>query len=76
MTISMDNSKKFDLEKFMKGAIAKTSYGAKAKFGTISRDRLIVQFTSTIGVTTQETYQLNGKKYKNATSPFDLVEMV
>lgn len=66
----------FDLEQFKNGVIAKTSYGATAKFATISRDRLIVQFTTLYGITSQETYQLNGKKYKNTDSPFDLVSMV
>ena len=66
----------FNLEQFKNGALAKTSYGATAKFATISRDRLIVHFTSLIGLETQENYQLDGRKYKNSTSPFDLVEMV
>lgn len=65
---------KFNLEKFMKGAIAKTATGSTAKFLAISRNRLIVAFTS-MGVTTQTNYQLDGRKYPNTTNPFDLVEM-
>lgn len=63
----------FSLEKFMNGGIAKTALGQTAKFLTISRNRLIVAFTSLNYEVSQETYQLDGKKYKNASHPFDLI---
>ena len=65
---------KFNLEKFKNGAIAKTANGSTARFLTVSRGRLIVAFTS-LGIESQETYQLDGHKYRNANNPFDLVEM-
>lgn len=70
------NKSKFDLERFQKGVIAKTALGQTARFGTISRGRLIVSFTSLSGVESQETYQLDGRKYPNTNHPFDLVDMV
>lgn len=72
----MNTTSNFNLLKFQNGKKAKTSLGQTAKFAAISRGRLIVQFTSLSGITTQETYQLDGRKYPNSTHAFDLVEMV
>lgn len=66
----------FDLDKFQKGAIAKTKGGQTAKFIAISRGRLIVAFKDLLNTVTQETYQLDGRKYTNTSNPFDLVAMV
>ncbi len=71
-----NSNSKFNLEKFMKGAIAKTAGGQTAKFAAISRGRLIVTYRSLWGIESQETYQLDGRKYKNSEHPFDLIEMV
>ena len=76
MTSNMESTKKFNLESFMAGNMAKTISGQTAKFVTISRDRMIVIFSPINGMPSQETYQLSGQKYKGAESPFDLVEMV
>ena len=65
----------FDLNKFQNGAIAKTKCGQTAKFITISRGRMVVTFKDLLGNVTQETYQLDGRKYPNTNNPFDLVEM-
>ena len=66
---------KFDFKKFQNGAIAKTAIGQTAKFITMSRDRMIVKFRDLLGTETQETYQTDGRKYKNTFNPFDLVTM-
>ena len=65
----------FDFEKFQKGVTAKTAIGQTAKFITMSRGRMIVKFRDLLGTITQETYQIDGHKYKNTSNPFDLVAM-
>lgn len=71
----MNTISTFNLEMFKNGVIAKTAIGQTARYGCISRDRLIVIFQSLGGVETQETYQLDGRKYANTSSPFDLIAM-
>ena len=71
----MKTTSKFNLEKFMNGEIAKTSIGQTARFLAISRGKLIVAFTDLLRTETQETYQLDGRKYKGTSNPFDLVAM-
>lgn len=71
----MNTISTFNLEMFKKGVIAKTAIGQTARYVCISRDHLIVIFRNLEGIETQETYQLNGRKYANALSPFDLITM-
>ena len=83
------NTKKFDLNEFMKNRVAKTKLGNPVKFITITNDnkllvsvnhrnRVVGSYSKTVVPTfggETEKYNLNGKKYAGVDSEFDLINI-
>lgn len=64
---------KFNLELCKQGKAIQTKDGRKARFMTISRDRIVAFIYNKFTEPEQHFFNMDGRKYKGTDNPMDLV---